>query len=250
MVEIIIGFIISLAIAMTGVGAGTITAPVLILFLGVEPAMAIGTALVFSLIVKIPVSLSYLGKKMVNGEILMLMSLGGIPGVIAGSFLLGSLSKNQQVKSVIVAGIGLIVFISALLNLIYSVKKPQLQHRNSFKKIIPFFTFLIGMEVGFSSAGAGAMGTLLLLAATSLLPRQVVATDILFGLILSFVGGGIHLSMGHLDYGLLLLLSIGAVCGIPVGIYASYRVPHSSLKKGLLFWIMFIGILLMYRAFW
>jgi hypothetical protein len=46
----------------------------------------------------------------------------------------------------------------------------------------------IGAEVGFSSAGAGALGPLVLLEITSLTPAQVVGTDLSFGLCLSLVG--------------------------------------------------------------
>ncbi|MBF0171785.1 MAG: sulfite exporter TauE/SafE family protein, partial [Nitrospinae bacterium] len=54
----VLGFFIAFAIAITGVGAGTITAPVLMLFMGIEPAVAVGTALLFALAVKIPAGIS------------------------------------------------------------------------------------------------------------------------------------------------------------------------------------------------
>jgi len=46
MMELLLGFLIAALIAMTGVGAGTITAPLLILFLHVPVPEAVGTALV------------------------------------------------------------------------------------------------------------------------------------------------------------------------------------------------------------
>ena len=53
--ELLIGFFIAALIAMTGVGAGTITAPMLILFLHVPVPEAVGTALVYSAAVKLVV---------------------------------------------------------------------------------------------------------------------------------------------------------------------------------------------------
>ena len=41
--QYVIGFIIALFIALTGVGAGTITVPVLVLFLGVPAPVAVGS---------------------------------------------------------------------------------------------------------------------------------------------------------------------------------------------------------------
>ena len=49
----ILGFLIALFIALTGVGAGTITVPTLVLFLGVPSAEAVGIGLMFSTAVKL-----------------------------------------------------------------------------------------------------------------------------------------------------------------------------------------------------
>ena len=57
---------------------------------------------------------------------------------------------------------------------------------------LPPLAALIGGEVGFSSAGAGAMGAVALLNLTKLTPPQVVGTDMVFGLVLSILGGGLH----------------------------------------------------------
>ena len=52
--------------------------------------------------------------------------------------------------------------------------------------------FPVGAEVGFSSAGAGALGSAALLSLTPLLPAQVVGTDIAFGFVVSLIGSGAH----------------------------------------------------------
>jgi uncharacterized membrane protein YfcA len=51
--EYLLGFAIAVLIGLTGVGGGSVTAPALALFLGVAPAEAVGTALVFTAIVKL-----------------------------------------------------------------------------------------------------------------------------------------------------------------------------------------------------
>jgi uncharacterized membrane protein YfcA len=50
----LLGFLIAFAIGVTGVGAGTVTAPLLILALGLPPEVAVGTALLFGFLVKVP----------------------------------------------------------------------------------------------------------------------------------------------------------------------------------------------------
>src|SRR5258708_6831428 len=53
--DLLFGFLIAASIAVTGVGAGSITAPLLILFLHVPVPEAVGTALVYSAAVKLVV---------------------------------------------------------------------------------------------------------------------------------------------------------------------------------------------------
>ena len=72
----------------------------------------------------------------------------------------------------------------------------------------------VGIEVGFSSAGAGALGTAALLSLTSLTPAQVVGTDIVFGFFLSLVGSGAHGFFRGTSSNLLQHLIIGGLAGV------------------------------------
>lgn len=249
MIESLIGFVISFAIAMTGVGAGTVTAPVLILFLGMEPAVAVGTALGFATVVKIPTGISYLIRKKVDFKYLALMSAGGIPGVVGGSMILRSLSGNHDVKVIVLSLVGLIVLLSSAMNIVLMFRGVEIsKNADKLTRYIPLATFFIGIEVGFSSSGAGALGTLLLLFATKLFACTVVGTDILFGLVVSAVGGGINISMGTLDYGMVAKLISGGIFGSLAGSYAAARVPGKPFRVALLVWLLFIGGQLLYRG--
>ena len=82
--ELILGFLIAALIAMTGVGAGTITAPLLILFLHVPVPEAVGTALVYSAAVKLVVVPVQIWRRQVDWRALGVMLLSGVPGVVIG----------------------------------------------------------------------------------------------------------------------------------------------------------------------
>ena len=75
--EILAGFLIALAIGVTGVGAGSITAPILILFFHQSASDAVTTALVFGTVVKLIATPIYLARGHVNFRILKFMALGG-----------------------------------------------------------------------------------------------------------------------------------------------------------------------------
>jgi len=102
--------------------------------------------------------------------------------------------------------------------------------------------------VGFSSAGAGALGTLVLLYFTSLEAAQIVGTDLAFGLTLSAVGGGLHLGLGHLDRPLFLRLVAGGVPGAFLGARLASVLPTRALRAGLLVWLVLLGTQLLYRG--
>ena len=83
--ELVLGFAIAALIAITGVGAGTITAPLLILFLHVPAPAAIGTALAYSAAVKLVVVPVQVWRKQVVWQTLGVMLLAGVPGVLIGA---------------------------------------------------------------------------------------------------------------------------------------------------------------------
>ena len=58
--EYVLGFLIASAVGLTGVGAGSVTAPILILFFHLKPAVAVGTALTFAAVIKLAVLPIYL----------------------------------------------------------------------------------------------------------------------------------------------------------------------------------------------
>src|SRR5579864_7540728 len=114
--EILLGFAIAVAIGITGVGAGIITAPVLILFFHVPAAQSVGTALAFSVAVKLLVVPMQLHRKQVDFRVFAYMLAGGIPGVVAGSMLLARLNRAGY-EGVLYSILGSTVVIMAVLNL-------------------------------------------------------------------------------------------------------------------------------------
>src|SRR6185437_10878610 len=99
----------------------------------------------------------------------------------------------------------------------------------------------IGAEVGFSSSGAGALGTVMLLSLTSLETPIVVGTDLAFGLGIALVGSGVHLISGHYDAHLLMKLVIGGILGGIFGSWIAPKIPNRWLRFGLSLWLIYIG---------
>lgn len=242
--EIAIGFFIAVAIGLTGIGGGTLTAPVLMLFLGLPTAVAVGTSLVFGAVVKAVAAPLYLFQSRVHFRSLWRLLMGGVPGVVLGAVLITRLSPHG-VSNPVMAIVGATVLFSAVMNLMRRRKEAPNRER---PRILTAVAFPIGLEVGFSSAGAGALGTLALLHFTEISPVQVVGTDLLFGLAIAGIGGGLHLGLGGVAAGTLYKLLAGGVPGVLLGAHFASVVPARKLRVGLALWLACLGSQLLYRS--
>ncbi len=246
--ELAIGFLIAFAIAVTGVGAGTITAPILVLFLHVPLPLAVGTALVYSAIVKLIVVPIQMWRKQVVYRAVGYMLLGGLPGVLLGVWLFRRVVARGH-EGILYAALGSIIVITSGWHLYKSFRGKNVPNtQRNHPKWLAILMLPIGAEVGFSSSGAGALGTIALLGLTTLSATQVVGTDLAFGFCLSLIGGGLHLLSQNLDTALLLKLLIGGLFGAIAGSALAPRLPNRKLRLVLTTWLLMIGVQFCYQA--
>lgn len=246
--DFIIGFLIAVVIALTGVGAGVITAPLLILFLHIPVEIAVGTALAYSAIVKLIVVPVQIIRKQVNYRVLGFMLMGGLPGVILGSILFKRVAGHGPRSLLYLVLGGIILFTSGWH--IFRHYRPLGINRPSEdrSKWMGMAMFPIGAEVGFSSSGAGALGTVALLGMSDLSAAQVVGTDLAFGLAIAVVGTGVHMFNGHYASALLLKMAAGGVAGGIFGTAVAPKIPNRYLRLALSLWLIVIGFQFCYQA--
>jgi hypothetical protein len=247
--ELLLGFLIAALIAMTGVGAGTITAPLLILFLRVPVPQAVGTALAFSAAVKLVVVPVGIVRKQVVWRTLGLMLLTGIPGVILGTVLFRQVVRFDADRFWLYLALGTMIAASSAWHIFRHFRPPSLdEKRHSRPAWLAAAMLPVGIEVGFSSSGAGAMGTMALLSFTRLDAGTVVGTDLAFGLCLSLIGGTLHLAGGGLDAPLLTKLILGGILGALAGTILASRIPARTMRLALSIWLFVVGVQLCWQA--
>src|SRR5438552_3981815 len=141
-----------MAVGLTGVGGGSITAPVLILFFGLPPAEGVGTALAFTAAIKLAAAPLYLARRQVSRRILLLLCLGGVPGVLAGVALIGALNVKRYEGNVFVL-VGGTIAITAFFSLYRTIRANVSNLKGRDRSFwLPFIACGIGVETGFSSA--------------------------------------------------------------------------------------------------
>lgn len=245
--QYVVGFLIACAVGLTGVGAGSITAPILILFFHLKPAVAVGTALTFAAVIKFAVLPIYIRRRQVDRRILLLLCAGGIPGVVIGIQVLKRMSVEDHERGIFLV-LGITIIFLSLVNLYRSLRGKFKGGTKDRSKWLPPIAALIGAEVGVSSAGAGALGAVVIMTLTQLTPAMVVGTDMVFGLTISTIGSGLHLFIGHYDMQTLIRLCVGGIGGAICGALLSSRLPSRGLQMVLFICLIGLGLQLCIKA--
>jgi uncharacterized protein len=245
--EILIGAFVGFVIGLTGLGAGILMTPILILGLRMAPSASVGAALIFSTVVKFFAGGVYLWRGQVAVRTLLALLAGGIPGALGGSWLLYRAHWKAHEDTVTLA-LGILILLTTTLEWRRGRNTHAGQVVRTRHGVLALLTFPIGASVGFSSAGAGSLGTLALLRFTSLAPVQVVGTDLLFGLALSATGGLAHVFSGAVDTIFLAKLLAGGLAGGLAGARLADKLPGAVLRHWLVLALAALGAVLIARS--
>ena len=237
--NLLIGFLIATAVGLTGIGGGSFTVPALILIAGLTAGEAVGTAFLFAGVLRLIAAPFFLFGKQIHSRYLWLLLRGAVPGLLLGTWALRQLNQNASNPLVILL-LGLILAASSSVTFIKRIQNPGFAQKNH--GWLPWLALPIGVESGFSSAGAGALGTVLLLNYSEMTPTQVVGTDLLFGLVLAVIGSAFHWTFGSISVSVLLQLLLGGIPGVVLGCLLVRRVPAGKLKLVIATVAIFAGL--------
>jgi uncharacterized membrane protein YfcA len=171
--------------------------------------------------------------------------LGAVPGLLIGTYILRLLSSDGGSATVVIL-LGLLLTASSTVTFIPRVQNTGFAKKNSHW--LPWLALPIGVESGFSSAGAGALGTVLLLNYSEMTPPEVVGTDLLFGLVLAVIGSAFHWRFGSISGHVLAQLLAGGVPGVVMGCLLARRVPARKMKLAIAVIAIFAGLQLVWSG--
>src|SRR5205823_8515269 len=160
MTQLLIGFVIALAVGLTGIGGGSFTVPALLLLSGLSVGEAVGTAFVFAGVVRLVAAPFYLFSRQIHSRYFWLLLRGSVPGLLSGTLVLRFVTARGGNSTVVIL-LGVVLALTAALHFAPRARKPEFIYRNS--QWLPWLAFPIGVESSFASAGAGARGTVQLL---------------------------------------------------------------------------------------
>lgn len=236
------GFVVGFLVGMTGVGAGSLMTPFLITHVGVQPALAVGTDLLFASITKASAAAPHHSFGHVNWSIVRWLAAGSVPGSIAMLALIEWLEPDLATMAHVIKTalmIALIVSAVAILTYRFIVRANWTDNTGDAQHPVrPLPTLLLGLVLGsivtLTSVGAGAIGVVVLtLLYPALRTRHLIGTDIVHAVPLTLVSGLGHLSMGNTSFVLLALLLAGSLPGIAIGSRLTGRLPDWFLRGAL-----------------
>jgi uncharacterized protein len=249
---IIIGFIVGACTAYSGVGAGALTTPLLVLFLGVGTDVAIGSDLLFSLGTRLVAMVAHVQRRTVQVSVLWRLSLGGLPGAVIGVIVSAHLHRVfdlhqlEHVLRLAVAAALLVAAAGIIFNRGLGADRAAAAADDMPTLRIAAIGFFVGLTVSITSIGAGSLTLpLLMLVAPAVALRRLVGTDVAFAIVVlvpSLLG---HWQIGDVNPKLAGLLLLGSVPGVIAGSHLVTRLPERWFRGALAGVLLVVAIALL-----
>ncbi len=254
MTTVLIGFFVGLCISYSGVGAGSLTTPLVVLFLGYDASTAIGSDLLFSLGTKIVAFLTHVRAQTVNYTALAFLSLGGIPGAVAGVLFSAWLHAHVPIARVnhiltLALGVALLVAAAAVAFSRTPAKGPATVEAPARIPPVPLIVIglIVGTLVSITSIGSGSLTLpMLLLVLSSAQLRRLVGTDVAFAVVMLIPAILGHWRIGDVNVKLAGLLLMGSIPGVIVGAPLAARVPEGMFRAALAAILVIVGVRLLF----
>ena len=243
LIIVLFGLGVGILIGLTGIGGGAVMTPLLVLVIGISPVVAIGTDIAYGAITKTLGGWRHLRNGTVDLGLSKWLAFGSVPGSLVGVVLVDRLHERHGTSfdSVLlgcVAGALLIVSVTIVFRTLFM---PKLAERE--RAVVELTTggrwaavslgLFLGIIVGLTSVGSGALIGLALILVFRMAPHRVVGTDVFHAAVLLWAAGLAHLVAGNVDFVLMANILLGSLPGVWLGTSWSARVPAAALRPAL-----------------
>jgi uncharacterized protein len=222
-----VGTLASIFGSLVGLGGGFVIIPVLRIFFGVPPAQAAGTSLVMVVANTAAATVGYVRNRVVDMRLALPISLGAVPGSIAGVFAVKRFSPTG-----FDVAYGVVLIVLAIL----VIRRRSVESRPREERTFahdPRVGVLAGLGVGFFSSlfgiGGGVVMIPLLLIAARMPPHVVTATSAFVITLTAPVGVITHALGGDVDWAFTAPLVLGGIVGGSIGPVIAKRISSPAL---------------------
>ena len=254
----LVGLLIGFLVGLTGMGGGSLLAPILILFFGIPPVWAVGTDIAYSTVTKALGSIVHIRQKNVHFKVALWLACGSVPATLLSVGLVQYIRKHYGavVNGVILHALGFTLVLVAVMLVLkpfilrsFDNKRLEKQKQAAISGEVsstertsrwekwyrPIVTAMVGAVVGFlvglTSVGSG---TLIIVSIAFLFPRltskALVGTDIFQAFMLLASGAIAYIVAGTINWPLVGMLLIGSLPGVYLGSKSSKFIPERFMR--------------------
>lgn len=241
---VLFGLGVGILVGLTGIGGGSLMTPLLLLVGGYSPVVAIGTDLAYGAITKTVGGWRHLRAGHVDLRLSWWLAAGSVPGSIAGVVALDHLHETygEELDPYLLGFVATALMVAAAATLYRALFRPDMHRRErasaglkrrSSKAATVLIGLVLGIVLGTTSVGSGALVGLVLILLYRLRPRRVVGTDVFHAAVMLWSAGLAHLAYGNVDLGLMATILVGSLPGVWIGAALLPRVPVGGLRHTL-----------------
>jgi uncharacterized membrane protein YfcA len=233
------GLLIGFLVGLTGMGGGSLMTPLLILILGVQPSVAVGSDLAYSALTKFVGGVQHWRQGTVDHKLAYRMAIGSVPSSLLGVWCIHHLQRQlgAGVQHLIIHMLGVMLILVAVALVIRLHPRAANWRLNiDLKNERVHWAWcigsgiLLGFLVGVTSVGSGTLFGVLMLVVFGLGAKDMVGTDVFHAALLTSAAALGHIWAGNVNYSLVGSLLIGSIPGVLLGSRASIRLPERALR--------------------
>ena len=234
---IVFGLGVGVLVGLTGIGGGSLMTPLLLIFIGTQPSVAVGTDIAYGAITKTLGGYRHWKSGTVDMHLSKWMAFGSVPGAVLGVVAIENLPSLQG--DGLLWGVGIALLVTSLITLGRAMFVPKLVERHSAplgrrgRAAAVALGLVLGFVLGVTSVGSGALIGLALILVFRLTPHRVVGTDVFHAALMLWAAGIAHAISGNIDYGLMGTILIGSIPGVVIGERLHRVVPAAALRPAL-----------------
>lgn len=239
-----LSFAVGIVVGLTGIGGASLITPMLVFVFQVPASVAVSSDVVAATLMKVVGGVKHWRQQTIDCAAVKWLAIGSVPGSLGGVALLHRLRSlgSFNLDSLLLHLIGyaiLLVTATALIQLLLMTVAPSWQlpplpkirlETVQGKVSAIAIGAMLGCIVGLTSVSSGSMFALVLIALFQLDTRKLVGTDLAqAAILLSFTSIG-HLTLGTVDWSLVVPIWLGSVPGVLIGARLCKLIPQRPLR--------------------
>jgi hypothetical protein len=251
------GLFVGFLVGLTGMGGGALMTPILIIFFGFQPTMAVGTDVTYAGVTKIIGSWRHWRRGSVDWPLALWLAAGSVPASLLGVAAVNYVKHHygDLIDSILYRAIGSALLAVGLLLVVRVLMRIGKEHRreniamSTRRKVL---TIALGASAGFviglTSVGSGTFLGVILILFYPLTTDRIVGTDVFHAMILLLATGLAQISAGNVNLWMVAALLIGSIPGVVIGSHLTVRAPTRVLRLCLAAVLFASGLALLQKA--